>query len=87
MPPPPPAPPPPALQEKRIRGAALDVFAVEPLPGASPLYLLDNVLLSPHCADRTKEFQMESLAFFVDNMGRYLSGKPLANLVDKATGY
>ena len=42
-----------ALQEKRIRGAALDVFETEPLPEDSPLYELDNCLLSPHCADRT----------------------------------
>ena len=42
-----------ALQEKRIRGAALDVFETEPLPKESPLYELDNCLLSPHCADRT----------------------------------
>ena len=42
-----------ALQEKRIRGAALDVFETEPLPENSPLYELDNCLLSPHCADRT----------------------------------
>lgn len=42
-----------ALQEKRIKGAALDVFETEPLPDDSPLYELDKCLLSPHCADRT----------------------------------
>ena len=47
-----------ALQEKRIKGAALDVTEVEPLPEDSPLYELDNVLLSPHCADRTATFQV-----------------------------
>lgn len=47
-----------ALQQKRIKGAALDVTEVEPLPKDSPLYELDNVLLSPHCADRTAEFQV-----------------------------
>lgn len=49
-----------ALQEKRIRGAALDVTEVEPLPEDSPLYELDNVLLSPHCADRTADFQVRA---------------------------
>ena len=47
-----------ALQEKRIRGAALDVTETEPLPEDSPLWDLDNVLLSPHCADRTATFQV-----------------------------
>ena len=47
-----------ALQEKRIKGAALDVCEVEPLPEDSPLWALDNVLLSPHCADRTADFQV-----------------------------
>jgi lactate dehydrogenase-like 2-hydroxyacid dehydrogenase len=47
-----------ALQEGRIRGAALDVTETEPLPQDSPLWELDNVLLSPHCADRTKTFQV-----------------------------
>ena len=42
-----------ALRHKRIRGAALDVFAQEPLPEGHPMYGLDNLLLSPHCADHT----------------------------------
>eukprot|EP00197_Chlamydomonas_leiostraca_P013645 CAMPEP_0202860326 /NCGR_PEP_ID=MMETSP1391-20130828/2081_1 /ASSEMBLY_ACC=CAM_ASM_000867 /TAXON_ID=1034604 /ORGANISM="Chlamydomonas leiostraca, Strain SAG 11-49" /LENGTH=334 /DNA_ID=CAMNT_0049539481 /DNA_START=126 /DNA_END=1130 /DNA_ORIENTATION=- len=75
------------LAAGNIRGAALDVFATEPLPPDSPLWRLPNVLMSPHCADRTKEFQYESLAFFVDNMGRYLAGQPLDNVCDKRAGY
>ncbi|PNH07305.1 D-2-hydroxyacid dehydrogenase [Tetrabaena socialis] len=76
-----------ALQSGRIRGAALDVFDTEPLPADSPLWGLDNVLLSPHCADKTKEFQFESLGFFLDNMGCFLAGEPLANVCDKSNGY
>jgi phosphoglycerate dehydrogenase-like enzyme len=49
-----------ALQEKRIRGAALDVFETEPLPENSPLYELDNCLLSPHCADRTARWDLSN---------------------------
>ena len=52
-----------ALQEKRIKGAALDVFETEPLPKDSPLYDLHNCLLSPHCADRTA--RSASLPFLV----------------------
>jgi phosphoglycerate dehydrogenase-like enzyme len=76
-----------ALTHRRIRGAALDVFATEPLPAASPLWKLPNVLMSPHCADRTKDFQFESLAWFVDNAGRYLRGEPLLAACDKRAGY
>lgn len=76
-----------ALRSGRIRGAALDVFYEEPLPADSPLWGMDNVLLSPHCADRTKEFQFESLSFFVENMGRFLEGKELSNVCDKRSGY
>lgn len=76
-----------ALSARRIRGAALDVFATEPLPASSPLWSLPNVLMSPHCADRTKEFQFESLGRFVDNCGRYLSGRPLLAVCDKRSGY
>jgi len=44
-----------ALQEKKIAGAALDVFEVEPLPKASPLHEMDNVLLAPHNANSSPE--------------------------------
>lgn len=76
-----------ALQEKRIRGAGLDVFATEPLPVDNPLWHLENVLVSPHCADRTKEFQFESLQVFVDNLKLFVSGQDLKNVVDKEKGY
>ena len=79
-----------ALQEGRIRGAALDVFENEPLPDASPLWgegLKDRVLLSPHCADLTPTFMEEALEQFVDNVKLYAAGKPLCNVVDKQAGY
>ena len=76
-----------ALQEKRIRGAGLDVVYTEPLPKDSPLWDLDNVLLSPHCADRTTTFQAEAIQQFTELAGRYVEGKELFNVVDKPTGY
>jgi phosphoglycerate dehydrogenase-like enzyme len=76
-----------ALEEGWIKGAALDVFDVEPLPGGHPFYRLRNVLLSPHCADHTPTWLEDSMQFFVDNCRRFLKGEPLQNLVDKTLGY
>jgi phosphoglycerate dehydrogenase-like enzyme len=76
-----------ALEQKRIRGAALDVFDHEPLPEDHPFYRMDNVLLSPHCADRSPGWQQPSMQAFLDNFERYRRGQPLKNLVDKKAGY
>jgi phosphoglycerate dehydrogenase-like enzyme len=76
-----------ALARRRIRGAALDVFEVEPLPAGHALYSLDNVLLSPHCADHTAGWLEMAMQFFIDNFRRYLAGQPLENIVDKRQGY
>ena len=76
-----------ALAEKRIRGAALDVFATEPLPAESPLWDLDNVLVSPHSADHTPGWIDAAMLKFVLNFERYAAGEPLLNLVDKRAGY
>jgi len=76
-----------ALTEKSIKGAALDVFDQEPLPGGHPFYSLDNVLLSPHCADHTPDWLDAAMRFFLDNFQRYRKGEPLLNIVDKELGY
>ena len=76
-----------ALQEGWIRGAALDVFDVEPLPGGHPYYALENVLLSPHCADHTPTWTEEAMEFFLLNFERFRSGQPLLNVADKQHGY
>src|SRR5205085_8256021 len=57
-----------ALRSKRIRGAALDVFEVEPLPADSPLWHLDNALISTHSADQTTDSHERSAAFFRENL-------------------
>jgi len=78
-----------ALREGRIAAASLDVYEQEPLPSDSPLWELDNVLLSPHCADRTidPDWLDLSMNFFVDNFRRYRNGQALLNIVDKQAGY
>ena len=76
-----------ALQEGWIRGAALDVFEREPLPEESPLWGMDNMLLSPHCADYTTDVEARQGRLFVKNLRRYLKGAPLLNIVEKMAGY
>src|SRR5580700_8082438 len=72
-----------ALEFGKMRGAALDVFTVEPLPTAHPFYRMTNVLLSPHTADRVEGFLGPPVEAFLENLERFLNGKPLENLVDK----
>lgn len=76
-----------ALAAKRIRGAALDVFEIEPLPAESPLWSLENVLISPHSADRTRDSHERAAAFFEQNLRRFERGEQLENIVDKNAGY
>jgi len=76
-----------ALTEKRIKGAALDVFDTEPLPAGHPFYHLDNVLLSPHCADHTPDWTEQAMRFFLAQFERFQEGRPLENIVNKKQGY
>ena len=76
-----------ALREGWIGGAGLDVFDEEPLPPDSPLWELDNALLSPHVAGFTPHYDDRAVAVFAGNLSRYLAGLPLQNQVDKKKGY
>ena len=76
-----------ALQENRLAGAGLDVFEEEPLPQDSPLWELENVVLTAHCAGLTPRYTERALAIFLDNLKRYRAGEPLKNVVDKELGY
>jgi phosphoglycerate dehydrogenase-like enzyme len=76
-----------ALEAGRIRGAALDVFDVEPLPSGHPFYRMPNVLLSPHTADRVTGFFQLSLDCLRENLRRFRAGEPLLHVVDKQAGY
>ncbi|MET0399543.1 MAG: D-2-hydroxyacid dehydrogenase [Longimicrobiaceae bacterium] len=76
-----------ALRGGRLRGAALDVFAREPLPPESPLWDLPNVLVTPHVSGTSHRFWRRETDLVVENVRRYLAGKPLLNTVDKHAGY
>lgn len=76
-----------ALREKTIAGAALDVTATEPLPEASPLWSMPNVIISPHMSGDFIGYPEVLVSAFIDNFRRYRAGKPLENVVDKASGF
>jgi D-2-hydroxyacid dehydrogenase (NADP+) len=76
-----------ALREGWISGAGLDVFDQEPLPATSPLWELDNVIMTAHYAGLTPAYDQRALAIFLDNLRRYRLGETLQNVVDKAAGY
>lgn len=75
------------LLGSQIAGAALDVFSVEPLPGAHPLWSAPNVIVSPHMAGDYVGWREDLAAFFLGNLERFRSGTPLINVVDKSLGY
>ena len=71
-----------------LRGAVLDVFLEEPLPVASPLWGMRNVLITPHVAAVSPRlFWERALELFLDNWERYRAGMPLRNQIDKHAGY
>ncbi|MCP4514378.1 MAG: D-2-hydroxyacid dehydrogenase, partial [Delftia sp.] len=76
-----------ALAEGWIGGAGLDVFAQEPLPPDSPLWGMENVILSPHIAGSTPHYHARAADVFAENLRRYLAGEPLLNRVDWGRGY
>jgi len=76
-----------ALREGRIAGAALDVFEEEPLPPDSPLWGMRNVIVSPHMSGRAAGWQVALVELFLENLGLFLAGEPLRNVVHKRLGY
>jgi phosphoglycerate dehydrogenase-like enzyme len=76
-----------ALRERRIAGAAVDVFDREPPPPGHPLYGVDNVIVSPHVSGFLPSYDEKCSVLFAENLRRFLAGAPLLNLVDRARGY
>jgi phosphoglycerate dehydrogenase-like enzyme len=76
-----------ALAEGWIAGAGLDVFEKEPLPADSPLWGMENVIITAHYAGATPHYNERALAIFLDNLRRYKAGEPMRNVVDKRLGY
>jgi phosphoglycerate dehydrogenase-like enzyme len=76
-----------ALVSGHLYAAGADVAAEEPLPPESKLWNLPNMLITPHVAGQSALRSDNMTAFFCDNLRRYLTGQPLANLVDKRLGF
>jgi glyoxylate/hydroxypyruvate reductase len=76
-----------ALASGHLGGACLDVFDAEPLPASSPLWDLDNVIISPHSASTAAAENSLITNLFCDNLRRWLDGAPLRNVYDRAAGY
>jgi phosphoglycerate dehydrogenase-like enzyme len=76
-----------ALQNGELGAAGLDVFAKEPLPQDSPLWDMDNVILTGHYAGGSATLRQRFIDVFVDNLKRFLHGEPLRNIIDKEHCY
>lgn len=76
-----------ALHAGTLRGAAMDVFAAEPLPAEDPIWTAPNLLISPHCSAAFAGWEDAVVALFSGNLARFLAGEALHNIVDPARGY
>lgn len=72
-----------ALQAGVIAGAGLDVFETEPLPADHPLWKMENVIITPHCAAASPRVSERHLEVFLSNLQRFQNGEALTNVVDK----
>lgn len=76
-----------ALDQGRLKGAALDVTWREPLPTDDPLWARDDVLISPHCAGVYDGWERRSLEWFAENLRRWRRGEALHRVIDPERGY
>lgn len=76
-----------ALAAEKIGGAALDVFEQEPLPAGSPLWNLENVIISPHVSGNNADYHKRAAMLFMENLRRYIDKRPLYNRLERDRGY
>lgn len=76
-----------ALQRGAIAGAGLDVTDPEPLPLDSPLWDMENVIITAHTAGATPRYWQRALPILEENIARFVAGNPLVNVVDRSEGY
>ena len=76
-----------ALQSGQLGGASLDVFRVEPLPADRPLWDMPNVMVTPHSSGTHDHVSEYTADLFLENLERYVAGRPLLNLADRSRGY
>ena len=76
-----------ALRAGKLAGAGLDVTNPEPLPEESPLWEMDNVIITPHHAGQSPKAPRRVFELFCENLKRFVAGEPLINVVDKTRGY
>lgn len=76
-----------ALQSGRLAGAGLDATAVEPLPASSPLWTMQNVIITPHVAPARDQLGEQMVAFWCENIRRFVAGAALLGVVDRDAGY
>lgn len=76
-----------ALQTEAIAGAGLDAMDPEPLPPDSPLWEMENVIITPHHAGKSPKHRRRVFELFCENLRRFVAGEPLLNVVDKTKGY
>jgi phosphoglycerate dehydrogenase-like enzyme len=76
-----------ALREGLIAGAGLDVFEIEPLPADHPLWLMPNVIITPHVAGASPKIAERHTQVLLENIRLFVTGQPPATLVDKRRWY
>jgi phosphoglycerate dehydrogenase-like enzyme len=76
-----------ALEEGKIRGAALDVTDPEPLPSGDPLWGAPNIFISPHVSGNTRDYAARAFSVFETNLERLAKGEKLLNVIDRKKGY
>jgi phosphoglycerate dehydrogenase-like enzyme len=76
-----------ALKSGKVRAAGLDVTEPEPLPNDHPLWSMPNVTITPHNANLSDALNERRANLFRENIERFVTGRPLRNIVDKQRGY